>query len=409
MDDESDHEEERLLLAEQLLRVGGGVKKVRSTAGGSANFKIVEDIKLASAYVFVTTNAAIGTDQDGNTFWEKIRENFIKRGGVEARTRVSLKNRFNKVLQAEINKYVGYLHSVLREYHSGWVIGDYTAKAKAMFQLKHGKTFKHDVVYSILKKALPKYEIVLASCDARVARALFLLDSDQDSTTTAAGEGTPDGDTITTIEDAANNSCLLVTPRPTVGKKRAKLAVFKQQQQQKRQMHNKRQIKVECDVVMPTKSDERNASLARIAAAAEAKNLLVQEQLMFQLFMKSPDSTASKAFFKQMSETYMKQLMENKKIVESSHEQELCPVPDRFDEDIDKENQIIVIVVDNDKDDKEEDDQYDNNYESDHHDDNQDSMFEPLPPTQLLVSALAVVTNNNNDDAVDTQMTTLSL
>jgi hypothetical protein len=76
-------------------------------------------------------------------------------------------------VQAEVNKYVGYLHGVLCEYHSGWVIGDYIAKAKMMFQLKHGKTFKHDAVYLILKKALPKYEMVLASSYAQVACALF--------------------------------------------------------------------------------------------------------------------------------------------------------------------------------------------------------------------------------------------
>ena len=34
----------------------------------TGNFKIDEDMKLASAYVFVTTNVVIGTDQDGETY-----------------------------------------------------------------------------------------------------------------------------------------------------------------------------------------------------------------------------------------------------------------------------------------------------------------------------------------------------
>ena len=42
----------------------------------SANFRADEDVMLAQAYVSVATNAAIGTDQDGNTFWEKVRHNF---------------------------------------------------------------------------------------------------------------------------------------------------------------------------------------------------------------------------------------------------------------------------------------------------------------------------------------------
>ena len=70
----------------------------------SSNFKALEDCMLASAYAFVTTNAAIGTDQDGNTFWTKICDNFIRCGGLATRTMVLLKNRFNKVLQAEVNK-----------------------------------------------------------------------------------------------------------------------------------------------------------------------------------------------------------------------------------------------------------------------------------------------------------------
>jgi hypothetical protein len=64
-----------------------------TTAGRSTgNFKIDEDMKVASAYVFVTTNAAIGTDQDGETYWKKIRDSFIKRGGFATRTLLSLKN-----------------------------------------------------------------------------------------------------------------------------------------------------------------------------------------------------------------------------------------------------------------------------------------------------------------------------
>ena len=134
---------------------------------------------LASAYATVTLNAAVGTDQDGATFWSKIRDNFIRRGGLAVRSAVSLKNRFNKVLQAEVNKYVGNLHTVLREYHSGWAMQDYITKARGLFLVKNGKQFKHEVVYAVLTKMkLPKYEIDLSTIDSRVARTLFIFDSD---------------------------------------------------------------------------------------------------------------------------------------------------------------------------------------------------------------------------------------
>ena len=155
---------------------------VRATAVGrsTGNFKIDEDVKLAYAYVFVTTNAAVGTDQDGETYWKKIRDSFIQRGGIATRTLVSLKYRSNKVLQAEVNKYVGFLHATLREFHSGWSINDYTTKAKSEFQLKYGKFFKHDIMYDILRRSLPKYEISIDTIHPKVARALALLDNENE-------------------------------------------------------------------------------------------------------------------------------------------------------------------------------------------------------------------------------------
>ena len=62
---------------------------VPRTITKSGNFKAAEDIMLASAYGTVTLNAAIGTDQDGATFWAKIRENFVRRGGLETRSAIS--------------------------------------------------------------------------------------------------------------------------------------------------------------------------------------------------------------------------------------------------------------------------------------------------------------------------------
>jgi hypothetical protein len=58
----------------------------------TANFTPEEDLRLASAYVFVSFDPAVGIDQDGNTLWTKIRESFVNRGGLlVARTMQSLK------------------------------------------------------------------------------------------------------------------------------------------------------------------------------------------------------------------------------------------------------------------------------------------------------------------------------
>lgn len=99
---------------------------VSGRAKCQANFRNDEDTKLASAYATVSTDAAVGTgDQDGATFWGKIRENFIRRGGGPERTTNSLQNRFNKFLQCEVQKFIGFLQGALREYLSGWQMADY--------------------------------------------------------------------------------------------------------------------------------------------------------------------------------------------------------------------------------------------------------------------------------------------
>ena len=125
--------------------------KPMGRARGQANFRVDEDVMLASAYVVVTTNAAVGTDQNGSTFWEKIRANFVQRGGNAGRNACSLQNRFNKVLQCEVQKYIGYLQGALCEYHSGWIMEDYVHEAKNQYRLCQGKVFTHEMVYSVKK------------------------------------------------------------------------------------------------------------------------------------------------------------------------------------------------------------------------------------------------------------------
>ncbi len=235
-----DDDNEGFLMQQALLANSRTRQHQAGRTRGQPNFKIDEDMKLASAYALVGTNAAVGTDQDGNTFWQKVRENFMRRGGSPERTIISLQNRFNKVLQCEVQKYVGYLQGALHEFHSGWTMEDYNQEAKKQFQHRQGKIFKHELVYSILKR-LPKFELVAANIDARVARALLLLDNDvavnQQRQQEGRGDNRKNNNHSTTRQvfallgnnrAAADNfndvpdSSLITTPRPSIGKKKAK-------------------------------------------------------------------------------------------------------------------------------------------------------------------------------------------
>ena len=267
---------------------------------GQSNFKSNEDVKLATAYAVVSTDAAIGTDQNCSTFWNKILDHFIKIGGGVERTSNSLQNRFNKVLQLEVQKYIGFFQGVLREYHSEWAMDDYAKEAKRHFLTRMKKPFKHDLVFDALKR-MPKYELVLKDIDVRTARALNLLDADAELQASAF-DGLAQEDRSDKTANAPH-AALLMTPRPAIGKRKAKDIEFKSKMNLKRQ-----------DVV----PDGRSAALTRLAQAAEAKNLLhegqmrlqqeqmrlQEEQMMMQVHLTNPTSETSRAFFLALSMKY---------------------------------------------------------------------------------------------------------
>jgi hypothetical protein len=234
-----------------------------------------------------------------------------------------LQNRFNKVLQAEVNKYFRFLQSTLHEYHSGWLTDDYICDAKKR------KIFKHESVHRIQKKSLPKYEIVMiviSSCYARVGWAFFFMANEDDVLDNANqdnGGSTLDkekgGNNIRANEFHDDQSAVvdssLVTPRPSIGKKKAKVMDFAE-----RRLATTSSA---CNIATSTTDTAMkkvefcntaktscNNSLIRLAAAAEAKNLLLQEQQMFQLSMQNPDSVQLKAFFVTMSQRYTLQMQQ---------------------------------------------------------------------------------------------------
>jgi hypothetical protein len=266
-----------------------------------------------------------------------------------------LKNRFNKVLQAEVNKYVGCLHAALREYHSGWSMTDYTTKAKSDFANRQGKMFKHDIVYDILRRSLPKYEISIDTIHPKVARALALLDNDREralerdairvaakfpvaNITALLNSGNDNVDNNVEAEpvltddasatDSSRHRALLdlaitVTPRPSIGKKKAKAIA------QAASANKKMKVQLPLPRSDSISNTSNNVALERLASAAETKNevgkrmalaietkngiakeqLMIQvgiakEQLMMQLFLANPQSVASIAFFATKSREY---------------------------------------------------------------------------------------------------------
>ena len=407
-------------------------------ARGQPNFRADEDVMLASSYVIVSTNAAVGTDQNASTFWEKIRVAFVQSGGAHGRNACSLQNRYNKVLQAEVNKYLGIFMSTLREYHSGWVLADYVNDAKRKFLVKTGKPFRHELVYDVLKKSLPKFQINKTQIDARVQRALFFCDNDVGNAAPVEEEQNGDEDAVVlahVVPEAADVIGGMCTPRPNIGKKKAKALE-----------HNRKQQLKKPKIEAASKNDDvitrRSNALESLVAAAKHKNDLVEQQLMFQHFMRNPDSAESAEYFTAMSkkykDVYTAAIVKHEKVKE---ECALVVVSVDSAESITTPTTRESITLD-DSDDEEEDEHFDRlgrwvparlerdvalynilaacaqpvidfkkllAGKSDFSEDDSDSNQSPpatLPSTQKLMAAL-----QNADDVVeedDTQMTTLA-
>ena len=214
-------------------------------------------------------------------------------------------NRFNKVLQAEVNKYVAFLTDVLREYHSGWALTDYTAEANRMFLIKHGKAFKHEAVYNILKK-LPKYEIDIGVVNAQVSCALLMFDDhrvneDEENVEPGSEEVSAIG---TAVDSTSAPSIGMCTPRPTMGKKKARNFEFNRNKQNASATSAKK-AKVEVKDLTRDMLVSRQVSLNKLVEDAERKNDLIEKKMLFRMFMMDPKSDASMSYFATMRDQYL--------------------------------------------------------------------------------------------------------
>ncbi|KAG9415597.1 hypothetical protein AC1031_009040 [Aphanomyces cochlioides] len=111
----------------------------------------------------------MATDQHAGTLWEKVFQHFQSNIPRTTRSASGLQSRWSNPIQKDVNKFVGILSAVLREYHSGWQFGDYVTLAKQRFAEKNNhKQFKFESVYNILNKRLPKYSINVDTLERNV-------------------------------------------------------------------------------------------------------------------------------------------------------------------------------------------------------------------------------------------------
>ena len=220
---------------------------------------------------------------------------------------------------------------------------DYVTVAKSQFQVRIKKIFKHELVYNILKKDMPKFKIDVTTLDRTVVRALFLLESDANlvavdavADVAVAGDGAVvaggvivDDNVLLAVTPRAGGvvplvlATSLLTPRPSIGKKKAKEIKFRSQSSSaKLTKQGRTTTTVQISLSKADEDARRSGALNRLAAAAEAKNQLQnilqqdqlrmqqdqlrmqqeqlrlqQEQMCMQVYLQDPTSDMSRAYF----------------------------------------------------------------------------------------------------------------
>ena len=275
------------------------------------NFRAEEDLWLAAAYAAVTVDATVGTDQNGATFWGKIRDAYIEKGGSAGRTAVSLQNRFNRYLQTDVNKYIGMLISSLREKHSGWSLQDYYNDAKRRYVCKYLKPFKFEGVWNILKENLVKFQIPSDVMDSVVERALVFCDDDNAGACAGTDNSEEVGGHATTASAVPVQQFIpaagvgMCTPRPTMGKKKAKAVEYGNRNNKKNITSKKQKLETEMSKMADVATTHRNNSIAALAATAKKKNDLVEQEFAYRLFERFPHTAEADAFFAEMRKKYL--------------------------------------------------------------------------------------------------------
>jgi hypothetical protein len=153
---------------------------------------------------------------------------------------------------------------------------------------------------------------LLQTSIARVSRALFLLDSDLDhivTTTSTARSVFASVENNCAADHADAHDTSLITPRPSIGKKKAKEIAHGRSSRlnSKHQFDTPSSVESGRKAILELKNvqkGKRDLILTRIAEVAEAKHKFAQEKLLSQIYLQNPNSARAKAFFARMENRY---------------------------------------------------------------------------------------------------------
>jgi hypothetical protein len=119
------------------------------------NYTEHEDVEICRAWIQISEDPAVGTHQQGDTFWQRVSSNYHEVITSPSRPFGSLKKRW-ALLQARINKFRACVNQVEQFNESGALAEDQLNRALRLFSRDQNTHFKDLRCYNLLVKC-PKW------------------------------------------------------------------------------------------------------------------------------------------------------------------------------------------------------------------------------------------------------------
>lgn len=124
-----------------------------------SNWSCEEDMLLISAWLHVSKDPIVGTDQKGPRFWLRIWEEYdANRGDFEFQTKTQVKNHYGK-MSSSVIKFNGIYKRISDRHPSGWSESQIMAEAHAIYKQEKKSRFTWEHAWRVLKEE-PKWRAV---------------------------------------------------------------------------------------------------------------------------------------------------------------------------------------------------------------------------------------------------------
>ena len=135
------------------------------------HFTEEEDIYICKAWVSCTTDPIIGAQQKGEKFYKSVHEKMyiLYNEGAEVaiqnqRPWDSIRNRFQKTIAPNVQKFNAYYKQAVEQNESGWTTEMYMETAMKVWERMEGKPFKFSTCTRVLHQ-VPKFNPMVEDPD----------------------------------------------------------------------------------------------------------------------------------------------------------------------------------------------------------------------------------------------------